>query len=371
MAGKRGSGAAAKSTRSAGTPAAQPATQPATQPVGGWQRLLRDPRLEQAAWVLLPLRAFLAVTFLYAGLSKLFDRNYLDASSPLGVRQQMLHAAIGSPISGLVTFSAQHAVVTGLLIAFGEVAAGLGALLGLFTRAAAGLGMFLALSFFLTVSWRTSPYYFGSDIVFLFAWTPLLLAGDGGLFSVRNALRRRVREGMGLPVVPRPHESAGLAARVERRTALTGGAIAGATAIVVTLFGSLLALGRRNGGAPPAAQAPDGGQLSAPANPGNGTPPTGQAIASVSDVGVGDAKSFTLPNGDPGWLLHPNSDTFTAVSAICTHQGCPVQWVGGGFQCPCHGATYDASGRATGGPARGSLERIAVKVVDGQVRTTS
>lgn len=362
MAGKRGAGAASKSTRSAGTPAAQP--------VSGWQRLLRDPRLEQAAWVLLPLRAFLAVTFLYAGLSKLFDRNYLDASSPLGVRQQMLHAAIGSPISGLVTFSAQHAAVTGLLIAFGEVAAGLGALIGLFTRAAAGLGMLLALSFFLTVSWRTSPYYFGSDIVFLFAWTPLLLAGDGGLFSVRNALRRRVREWMELPPVPRPHESAGLAARVERRTALTGGAIAGTIGILVTVFGSVLALVRRGGGAP-AAQVPGGGQLSAPANPGNGTPPTGQAIAGVSDVGVGDAKSFTLANGDPGWLLHPSSDTFTAVSAICTHQGCPVQWIGGGFQCPCHGATYDASGRATGGPAQGPLARIAVKVVDGQVRTAS
>ena len=250
MAGKRGSGAAAKSTRPAGTPAARP--------VSGWRRLLRDPRLEQAAWVLLPLRAFLAVTFLYAGLSKLFDRNYLDASSPLGVRQQMLHAAIGSPISALVTSSAHHAVVTGLLIAFGEVAAGLGALIGLFTRAAAGLGMLLALSFFLTVSWRTSPYYFGSDIVFLFAWTPLLLAGDGGLFSVRNALRRRVREWMALPPVPRPHESAGLAARVERRTALTGGAIAGTIGILVVVFGSVLAVVRR-GGSCAAERAREGG----------------------------------------------------------------------------------------------------------------
>jgi thiosulfate dehydrogenase [quinone] large subunit len=362
MAGKRGSGAATRATKAA------PAPPP---PVGGWRRLLSDPRLEQAAWVLLPLRAFLAVTFLYAGLSKLFDANYLDDSSPLGVRQQMLHAAIGSPISGLVTFSAQHATVTGLLIAFGEVAAGLGALVGLFTRAAAGLGMLLALSFFLTVSWRTSPYYFGSDIVFLFAWTPLLLAGDGGLYSVSTVIRRRVRQGMHLPVVPRPHESAGTTAEVERRTALTGGVIAGVTGIVVIVFGSLLALGRRNGGAPPAAQATDGGQLSPPANPGNGTPATGQAIANVSDVAVGDAKSFTLANGDPGWLLHPSANSFAAVSAICTHQGCPVQWAGGGFQCPCHGATYDASGKATGGPARGPLAPIAVKVVDGQVRTAS
>ncbi len=69
----------------------------------------------------------------------------------------MLHAALGSPIGALVTFSAGHAALTGLLIAFGELAAGLGALAGLFTRAAAAVGMLLALSFFPTVSWRTTP----------------------------------------------------------------------------------------------------------------------------------------------------------------------------------------------------------------------
>src|SRR5215475_15453019 len=104
MPAKRASRPAKKATR----PAAPP-----PPPVSAWQRLRRDPRLGEAAWVLLPLRAFLGVTFLYAGLSKVFDRNYLDASSPLGVRSQMLHAATGSPITGLVTFSAQHAVVIG------------------------------------------------------------------------------------------------------------------------------------------------------------------------------------------------------------------------------------------------------------------
>src|SRR3954452_14961928 len=99
-----------------------------------WRRLSHDPRLGEVGWVLAPLRAFLALTFLYAGLSKLFDRNYLDASSPLGVRAQMLHAAGGSPIGGLVTLSAHHATLVGLMIAFGELAAGLGTLLGLFPR---------------------------------------------------------------------------------------------------------------------------------------------------------------------------------------------------------------------------------------------
>src|SRR5215467_1476772 len=197
--------------------------QAAGPPMTFWQRLGQDPRLGQVGWVLLPLRAFLAVTFLYAGVSKLFDRNYLDPSSPLGVRSQMTHAAVGSPISGLVTFSAHHAALVGLLIAFGEIAAGLGALLGLLTRLAAALGMLLALSFFLTVSWHTRPYYFGPDIVFAFAWTPLLVGGDGGEFSARTVIRARVRSEMRLPAVPDPRESAAVTARVDRRTGLTGG----------------------------------------------------------------------------------------------------------------------------------------------------
>lgn len=79
-------------------------------------------------------------------MSKLVDRHYLEDGSPLSVRSQMLHAATGSPIGPLVTFSAHHAALTGLLIAYGEIAAGLGALLGLYTRLAAVVGMVLALS---------------------------------------------------------------------------------------------------------------------------------------------------------------------------------------------------------------------------------
>ena len=93
-------------------------------------------------------------------------------------------------------------------------------------------------------------------------------------------------------------------------------------------------------------------------------------IANVSDVAVGSAKSFTTANGNPAWLLHPTAATFTAFSAICTHLGCPVQWAGNGFQCPCHGATYDANGKVTGGPATAPLSPIPISVADGQVRTT-
>ena len=38
-------------------------------------------------------------------------------------------------------------------------------------------------------------------------------------------------------------------------------------------------------------------------------------------------------------------------TAVCTHLGCTVHMVETGYQCPCHGSTYDLLGHNTGGPA--------------------
>ena len=57
--------------------------------------------------------------------------------------------------------------------------------------AAAG-GMVLAVTLFLTVSFHSSPYYTGADIVFVFAWIPLVLAGSGGVLSLDGLIAARV-----------------------------------------------------------------------------------------------------------------------------------------------------------------------------------
>ncbi|ANN15865.1 hypothetical protein SD37_09550 [Amycolatopsis orientalis] len=256
----------------------------------------------------------------------------------------MLHAATTSPIGPLVSFAAEHATVTGLVIAFGEIAVGLGTLLGLFARTAAVGGILLALSFFLTVSWTTRPYYFGADIVFAAAWTPLVIAGDAGLFSttahLRAAIRRRRRPN------PGPDD-------VKRRILLWGGLITATTAAI----GGVVALTRRT---------TTDSKPSRPTDPGTNSP---TVIAAVSAVAVGSSTSFTAPNGSPAYLLRPSTDTFMAFVATCTHQGCPITPAGSGFSCPCHGSTFDGTGQVTGGPATKPLTKVPVHVVDGQVTT--
>ncbi|MDR7381773.1 TQO small subunit DoxD [Promicromonospora iranensis] len=306
-------------------------------------------------WALLPLRVFLGGTFIYAGLSKILDPHYLDHTSPLGIHAQMLHAATTSPIGPLVSFTAEHPAVTGLVIAFGEIAVGLGTLLGLFTRIAALGGLLLALSFFLTVSWTTRPYYFGADIVFAAAWTPLLIAGDAGPFSMsallRDAIRRRRR--------PNPTPEQGSVA--ERRTLLRGGLIA---ATAAALGGTVFALTRRTTTPEPSQQ--DDQQEGQPEDPGTSSP---TVIAAVADVAVGSSTRFTTPNGSAAYLLRPSTDTFLAFLAACTHQGCPIKPADPGFRCPCHGSTFDDNGQVTGGPATTPLATVPVHVVDGQVTT--
>lgn len=53
-------------------------------------------------------------------------------------------------------------------------------------------------------------------------------------------------------------------------------------------------------------------------------------------------------------------DNWLVVLGVCTHLGCvPIPGAGnyqGGFFCPCHGSSYDASGRIREGPAPLNLE---------------
>ncbi len=53
---------------------------------------------------------------------------------------------------------------------------------------------------------------------------------------------------------------------------------------------------------------------------------------------------------------------FAAISMVCTHLGCTIGAITGGFRCPCHGSQFDSDGRVMGGPAPRSLDWFAVAV---------
>lgn len=61
-------------------------------------------------------------------------------------------------------------------------------------------------------------------------------------------------------------------------------------------------------------------------------------------------------------------DGVGAFSSRCTHLGCTVRRTADGFQCPCHGATYDLDGGVVAGPARTPLPWFRVQAAqDGRL----
>ncbi|MFG2128160.1 DoxX family protein [Streptomyces sp. NPDC048751] len=145
-------------------------------------------------YALLPLRVFLGVTFIYAGLDKLTDAAFLKDSGAGSIGDTMRAVRDSSAIPALVDMALKNPVGFGYAMAFGELAVGIGTLLGLLTRVAALGGALISLSLWLTVSWGSDPYYYGNDLAYLMAWLPLVLAGAPFL-SVDAMLRRRRRGG--------------------------------------------------------------------------------------------------------------------------------------------------------------------------------
>lgn len=105
--------------------------------------------------------------------------------------------------------------------------------------------------------------------------------------------------------------------------------------------------------------------------------PTATAWVFVADLAAfaaGSSRSFSTPAGAPVVIARQGGagtvDDFIALSSTCPHLGCRVHWqqVEQRFFCPCHNGTFDAQGKATGGPpkeAGQSLPRYPLKVEGG------
>jgi Rieske Fe-S protein len=98
--------------------------------------------------------------------------------------------------------------------------------------------------------------------------------------------------------------------------------------------------------------------------------PAGHELVRLASVPVGQAAAVNLPDGTPAVVARPSSGTAACFSAICTHQGCTVAVRGAELDCPCHGSRFNAlTGAVLQGPATAPLEKVPVKVTNGQVVT--
>ncbi|GAA0926394.1 DoxX family protein [Streptomyces thermoalcalitolerans] len=145
-----------------------------------------------ARYALLPLRVFLGVTFIYAGLDKLTDSAFLKSAGPGSIGETMRAVRDSSAVPALVDLALKNPVGFGYGMTFAELAVGLGVLAGFLGRLAALGGALISLSLWLTVSWATTPYYYGNDLAYLMAWLPLVLAG-APVLSLDAVLRARRR----------------------------------------------------------------------------------------------------------------------------------------------------------------------------------
>ena len=339
--------------------------------------------LVSPAMALLPLRLFLGVTFVYAGIQKLSDPGFLHAGAPTYIGSQLEGFASGTPGGFILkAFAIPIPVEAGIGVALAEITIGLLAASGLYTRAAAAAGLGLNFLLFLTASWHTTPYFLGPDLVFTFAWLPFVLAGAEGQPALENlidrpavAQRTRLR-----PFDVEEGDAVALDPGSTRRTLLVelgaaAAAIAGISLLARGAYSAPRSLaqgspsGSGHGGGKPAAS---GGGQAGQAGSGHGAskvPSNAVELGPARRLPSGSAATYSDPaDGAPDIVIRESDGSIRAFSAVCTHAGCTVGYEGGTIVCPCHGGEYSAeTGEVIAGPPPAPLEPRRVLEANGKI----
>lgn len=91
-------------------------------------------------------------------------------------------------------------------------------------------------------------------------------------------------------------------------------------------------------------------------------------VFAVADIPEGEAKFFEYA-GSAAVLVKTKTGDLLALSAVCTHLGCIVQWEKDkqDFICPCHAGHYAPDGTVLSGPPPRPLAKIAFSVAEGKI----
>jgi cytochrome b6-f complex iron-sulfur subunit len=97
----------------------------------------------------------------------------------------------------------------------------------------------------------------------------------------------------------------------------------------------------------------------------NGTVSGGAVMVGVEGAALAPVGGAALVRATVGDFLvaHTAQDSFTALTAICTHEACTIT----GFRsptyvCPCHGSQFNTAGQVLSGPATRSLRTFPTQL---------
>ncbi|MEU5630838.1 DoxX family membrane protein [Streptomyces rishiriensis] len=293
--------------------------------------------------VLLPLRVFLGFISIYAGMGKLCDPVYFDGGKRGSMVKWLdtLHPwEVAEPMR---QFALHHPVGSGLVIAFLQVVVGVLTVLGCWQRVAAVLGAGLSAALIVTVSWKTVPVYDTPDIIYLAAWSPLIIAG-APVYSVDGRLAAGAWRRLG----PRT-DLWELRRYVLRRGALVTAIAVGLTLLVGSLLGGAVRDADRvvvpGPGEPPRNELPgsplpeqSGSHKASRQQPSASTSPTHGAASASPTAGTDSEPSKTHDSGTAGG----------------SGAGAPSQTQGTAGEAPHERSTPQEHAPATGsGPSSG------------------
>jgi thiosulfate dehydrogenase [quinone] large subunit len=316
------------------------------------------PSWERQSWPLRVLRAFLGITFLYAGVQKLLDPNFLHAGTPDYIGSQLTAFATGSPIRGVLLVAAKVPVLTGLVVAITEIAVGLGTLLGVAPLASAGAGVAISAVLFLSASWHVHPYFLGSDSIYAVAWLAYLI----GCVEIEQRAARSVAALSRKRSAPVYGE--------QRRELLRAGLLGVGTLFVAGVASAWPKKAAQAGAVGPGTRPTHSPPIRPTPSKSSPTPSpssvTGTPVASLDSIPIGQAIGFTGPGSEPGVLVRLGQNKVVAFSRVCTHAGCLVGYDSSArlLVCPCHGAEFDPTNGAVPvtGPTSVALPAITVAI---------
>jgi len=94
----------------------------------------------------------------------------------------------------------------------------------------------------------------------------------------------------------------------------------------------------------------------------------GKISIALKDLPAGQAKFFEY-KGTAAVLVRKQGGGVVALSAVCPHLGCIVQWEAErqDFLCPCHAGYFTSDGEVISGPPPRALARLPFALANGVV----